>query len=82
MSADTLERIVELWPDLPDSARQTILDIAENTRPRFGRLALTDEEQQMLAAAREDFRTGRVLDEEQYAAWQAELLKSLEDDAP
>jgi hypothetical protein len=66
MKTNTLERIVELWPSLPETARATIVDIAESASPREMELDLTPEDERLIEQSREDFRQGRTLTLEQY----------------
>jgi hypothetical protein len=68
MKTNTLERIVELWPNLPETARATIADIAENASPREVELDLTPEEERLIEQAQEDFRQGRTLTLEEFNA--------------
>jgi TRAP-type C4-dicarboxylate transport system substrate-binding protein len=68
MKTNTLERIVELWPSLPETARATIADIAESASPREMELDLTPEEERLIEQAQDDFKHGRTLTLEQYRA--------------
>lgn len=66
-----LERLVELWPDLPPQIREELVAIAEaevapdDTKTEF---ILTPEEMASVEAAREDFKHGRTMTLEELEA--------------
>lgn len=66
MSDHTPQRILELWPSLPDEAREALTEIAEASAGPHRALELTPEERAALAASFADFAAGRVLDEAEY----------------
>ena len=68
MSITTPDRLIELWPSLPQEAREQIVEIAESSVAEEGELELTPEEEVLLEQAREDFRLGRVLSMEEFKA--------------
>ena len=68
MSITTPDRIVELWPSLPQEARQQIVEIAESSVAGEAELELTPEEEVLLEQAREDFRLGRTVGMEEFKA--------------
>ena len=68
MSIITPGRIVELWPRLPQEARQQIVEIAESSVAGEGELVLTADEEVQLEQAREDFRLGRTLSMAEFKA--------------
>ena len=77
MSTITPDRIVELWPALSLEARQRISEIAESNAGKDVPLDLSDEEQQFLARARDDFKHGRVLDTDEYHAEMSAFMRRL-----
>jgi hypothetical protein len=60
MTTKTPDRVVELWPSLPEAARKTIVDIAERTSPREAPFELTPDEDRLLEQGQEDFRQDRT----------------------
>ena len=68
MSTITPERIVELWPSLSAEARRKIIEIAETHAKREATLDLTQDEEQLLARARDDFKHGRTLSMDEFRA--------------
>jgi hypothetical protein len=68
MKTNALERIVELWPSLPETARATIADIAENASSGEMELDLTPDEERLIEQAQDDFKHGRTLTLEQFNA--------------
>jgi hypothetical protein len=77
MSTITPDRIIELWPTLSAEARQQISDIAESNAGKDVPLDLSDEEQQSLARARDDFKHGRALDADEYHAEMSAFMQRL-----
>jgi TRAP-type C4-dicarboxylate transport system substrate-binding protein len=77
MTIRTPDRVVELWPSLPEAARKTILDIAENTSPREVPLELSKEEERLIEQAQEDFRHGRVLTMDEFTSDMAAFVAEL-----
>ena len=77
MSITTPDRIVELWPSLPQEARQQIVEIAESSVAGEAELELTPEEEVLLEQAREDFRLERVLSAKEYHAEMDLFMKEL-----
>ena len=70
MSEITPDRIIELWPNLSEEARQHIVEIAESDLAPEAELELTAEEEALIEQGREDFRQGRTLSLEE---WKADL---------
>jgi hypothetical protein len=64
MTTKTLDRIVELWPDLPEAARTDLLERAESLAA--GGINFTAEELAGIERGREDFKPGRTLSAEQF----------------
>ena len=81
MTTTTSDRIVELWPRLPEATRKTILDIAETISRREADLALTPEEESLIEQGQADFAHGRTLSSDQFEARSADFLKRLRDQA-
>ena len=77
MGTITPERIVELWPPLSQEARQKIAEIAEGDSSNDLPLELSDEEERMLARARDDFKHGRALDADEYHAEMSAFMQRL-----
>ena len=75
MSTVTPDRIVELWPHLSDEAREKLVEIAEEDAGDS--LQLTPEEERLIEQSREDFRQGRVLDEDEYRAEMDAFMQQL-----
>lgn len=75
MTSTTIDRIVELWPSLPEKARQTILDIAERTSAGEADLRLTADQLKQIEQSRDDFKNGRYLDADAYGAHRAEFFR-------
>lgn len=59
MDTKSPDRVVELWPDLPEQARRAIVEIAEGTAGRP--LQMTPDEEALIEQAREDFLHGRTM---------------------
>ena len=70
MPSQAPDRIVELWPLLPEAARKTLVDIAEASAPRDGELALSRNDQKAIVQSIADIAEGRTLDE---AAYRSEM---------
>ncbi len=68
MTTKTPDRVVELWPSLPEATRRTIVDIAESIASREAPLNLTPDEERLLAQARDDFKHGRALTMDEFSA--------------
>jgi TRAP-type C4-dicarboxylate transport system substrate-binding protein len=68
MKTNTLERIMELWPSLPETTRAAIVDIAERASPSDADLELTPEEERLIEQAQDDFKHGRTLTLDQFNA--------------
>jgi hypothetical protein len=64
MTTQILDRIVELWPDLPEAARADLLKRAEALAADA--VAFTTEELAGIERDREDFKHGRTLSAEQF----------------
>ena len=77
MSITTPDRLIELWPSLPQEARQQIVEIAESSVAEEGELVLTPEEEVLLEQAREDFRLGRTVGMEEFKAEMDVFMKEL-----
>jgi len=77
MGTITPERIVELWPPLSQEARQKIAEIAEGDSSKDVPLELSDEEERLLARARDDFKHGRALDADEYHAEMSAFMQRL-----
>ena len=70
-------RIAELWPALSHEARRQIAAIIEADPGKEAPLHLSDDEERMLAQARDDFRQGRALDAGEYRAEMAAFMERL-----
>jgi hypothetical protein len=68
LKTNTVERIVELRPSLPETTRAAIADMAENAPQRELELDLTAEDDRLIEQAQDDFKHGRTLTLEQYKA--------------
>ena len=68
MTIQTPNRILELWPTLSPEKRAALLDLVETISAPVTPLRLTAEERAALDRSREDYKAGRVLDEEEYTA--------------
>ena len=77
MSTKTVERVVELWPDLPEPTRQIILELAEAHAAAEGELELTPEEERLLEQGLDDFKHGRTLTRDEFEARSAAFVESL-----
>jgi len=77
MGTITPERIVELWPPLSQEARQKIAEIAEGDSSKDLPLELSDEEERLLARARDDFKHGRALNANEYHAEMSAFMQRL-----
>ena len=77
MRTITPERIFELWPTLSPEARQQIAEIAESDASKDMPLNLSDEEERLLAQARDDFKHGRALDTDEYRAEMSAFMQRL-----
>jgi hypothetical protein len=77
MSPITPERIVELWPTLSPEARRQIAEIVQSNAGKDMPLDLSEEEEQMLAQARDDFKHGRALDSDEYHAEMSAFIHRL-----
>lgn len=77
MGTITPERIVELWPTLSPEARQQIAEIAESNAGNDMPLDLSEEEERLLAQARDDFKHGRALDSAEYHAEMSAFMERL-----
>lgn len=77
MSTKTLDRIVALWPELPEAARQSILDIAETHAPHETELELTPEEEGLILQGIDDFEHGRTLTLEEFEARSAAFMETV-----
>ena len=66
MTIKTPDRIIELWPMLSPEARAQLTEVAESIAVPILPLHLTDDERAQIEQAREDFRAGRILSEENY----------------
>ncbi len=77
MSLITPDRIAELWPALSSEARRRITEIVEADAGNDVPLDLSDEEERLLAQARDDFEHGRALDAEEYHAGMSAFMQRL-----
>ena len=81
MSTTTPARIVELWPSLPEDARQKIVDMAESSAvdsgPNSGPYKFTAEELAGIERGREDFLIGRTSSLPEYRSDMDAFFKSL-----
>jgi hypothetical protein len=77
MSTITPDRIAELWPALSPEARRQIARIVEADAGKEMPLVLSDEEERLLAQARDDFKCGRVLDAGEYHAEMSAFMQRL-----
>jgi hypothetical protein len=68
MTILTPNRIVELWPSLPDAARRELIELAEINAGSSKPLDLTSEDERLLGQARDDFKQGRTLSMDEYRA--------------
>ena len=68
MSTTTPERIVELWPSLPEEARIRLVEWAESAVAASGQSAFTPEELAGIRRGREDFKSGRTSSLPEYRA--------------
>ena len=66
MPITTPDRIVELWPSLPEDARQKIVDMAESSVVNSGSYEFTTEELAGIERGREDFQNGRTSSQPEY----------------
>ncbi len=74
MSTINPDRIAELWPALSSEARRKIVEAdAGNDMP----LDLSDEEERLLAQARDDFKHARAHGADEYHAEMAVFMQSL-----
>jgi hypothetical protein len=81
MTTKTPDRVVELWPSLPEAARKTIVDIAERTSPRELPLDLTSEETRLLEQGQDDFKHGRTLTLDEFSADMDAFMAGLRENA-
>jgi hypothetical protein len=77
MNQHTPQRIIELWPALPEEAREAITDLAESSAVAGRALELTPHEQAQLQASFADFKEGRVIDEAEFRRSMAAFLAGL-----
>ena len=77
MSTTTPARIVELWPSLPEDARQKIVDMAESSAVDSGSYKFTAEELAGIERGREDFLNGRTSSLPEYRSDMDAFFKSL-----
>ena len=68
MSTLTPDRIVELWPNLSEAAREKLVEIAESIAQADTPLTLSSAEEALLAQSREDFAHGRTVTLEDFKA--------------
>ena len=66
MDTKTPDRIVELWPILPEDARETLVKRAERTAGKAEPLVFLDEELAGIEQGRQDFKQGRTLSLQEY----------------
>jgi hypothetical protein len=64
MTSRTPDRILELWPHLPEAARVDLITRAETIAAETG--AFTAEDLAGIEGGREDFKHGRTLTAEQF----------------
>ena len=60
MSTTTPERIVELWPSLPEAARERLVELAESIAVKAAPFDFTAEELAGIERGRDDFKHGRT----------------------
>ena len=77
MTIQTPNRILELWPSLSPEKRAALLDMAEIIAAPVEPHSLTAEERAALDRSREDYNSGRVLDEDAYAARMTAFMAGL-----
>ena len=68
MIAVALQRIIELWPSLPQEAQSTLTEFAEGAATSPDEIELTAAERAALEQSDQEFVRGDVLDESQYRA--------------
>ena len=66
MSTITPDRIVELWPSLPEEAREKLVELAERIAQNSGRFEFAAEELAGIERGREDFIHGRTFSLPEY----------------
>lgn len=77
MTANALQRISDLWPSLSEDARAHLADIAEGIASTPKELRLTESERAAVQQSREDFKSGRVLSEQEYRREMDDFMRSL-----
>ena len=82
MSTTTPARIVELWPSLPEDARQMIVALAESSAANSGPYEFTAEELAGIERGREDFQNGRTSSLPEYRSDMEAFFKRLRTKSP
>ena len=77
MIAVALQRIIDLWPSLPEDAQSTLSDLAEGAATSPDELELTAEEHVALDQSREEFARGDVLDKNQFRVAMDAIMRDL-----
>ncbi len=75
MTTKTPDRIVELWPNLPEAARADLIKRAESMAA--GIVDFTAEDLAGIERGREDFKHGRTLSAEQFDSNMDAFMKGL-----
>jgi hypothetical protein len=65
-SAQTIDRLVELWPHLPEAVRTELITRAETIAANTDSVPFTAEELAGIEQGREDFKHDRTLSVEQF----------------
>ena len=68
MSTISPDRIVELWPSLPEEARLKIVELAERSAATSGTVEFSADELAGIERGREDFKHGRTQSLPEYRA--------------
>ena len=82
MDTKTPDRIVELWPILPEDARETLVELAERTAGKAEPLVFSDEELAGIDQGREDFKHDRTRSMQEYRADMDAFFERLKAKAP
>ena len=81
MIAVALQRIIELWPSLPEEAQSTLSELVEGAATSPDELELTADEHAALEQSRQEFARGDVLDESQYRAAVDAFMRDMASDS-
>lgn len=77
MTTKTLDRVIELWPNLSEEAREDIVEIAEAKAVGTGPRDLTPYEESMVEQSLNDFKHGRFMDNHEYHTHIDEFIRRL-----